>query len=399
MLFMRSWTALIAGLLVLCQAGATLGDEVLLRTAILNVSEKKPLPISRLDLPPRDLGFAGGAVATKDNQTTGRFLGHKYETLELKIKPEAVAAEIEKLAAEGVQTVVTMATADVLLAISDAAARHGMLVLNATATDDRLRNAECRSNVLHIAPSRAQIADGLAQYMVWKKWTDWMLVHGSHPEDARMADAYRRAARKFGIKITEERIFEDTGGSRRTDSGHVLVQKQIPVFMQRADDHDVVVVADESQVFGQYIPYHGWDPRPVVGDAGLIASMWHPGHESWGATQLQRRFEKSAKRRMRDQDYLIWLALRSLGEAVTRTAASDPETLKAYLLSEEFQLAGFKGQALSFRPWNNQMRHGVIMGDGKLVVTVSPQEEFLHQRTRLDTLGYDEPESTCSFPE
>ena len=67
------------------------------------------------------------------------------------------------------------------------------------------------------------------------------------------------------------------------------------------------------------------------------------------------------------------------------------------MLSDDFAIAGFKGQALSFRPWNQQMRHGVILGDGKLVVTISPQEEFLHQKTRLDTLGFDEPENKCEF--
>lgn len=387
----------VIGFMLAAMTGTAMAADVLLRTAIVQVAEDAPLPISRLDLPPPDLGFAGGQVALKDNLTTGQFLGHKYEVIEVQTTPDAMAAEVDKLAADGIQTVIAMADADALLALSDQAAQHGILVMNAHATDDRLRHEACRANVMHVAPSRAQIADGLAQYMVWKKWTEWMLVHGSHPDDGLKAEAYRRAAKKFGAKIVEERLFEDTGGARRTDSGHVLVQKQIPVFMQRADDHDVVVVADESQVFGHYLPYRGWDPRPVVGDAGLIASMWHAGHESWGATQLQRRFEKAARRHMRDEDYLVWLAFRSLGEAVTRTNASDPESLKAYLLSDQFQIAGFKGLALSFRPWNNQMRHGVIMGDAKLVVTVSPQEEFLHQKSRLDTLGFDEPETGCSF--
>lgn len=387
----------ILGIVIAALSGPVLAADVLLRTAIVQVAEEAPLPISRLDLPTEDLGFAGGQVALKDNLTTGQFLGHKYEIIEVRTTPDAMAAEIDKLAADGIQTVIALARADTLLALADQAAQHGMLVMNAQATDDRLRNDACRANVMHVAPSRAQIADGVAQYMVWKKWTEWMLVHGSHPDDALKADAYRRAAKKFGAKIVEERVFEDTGGARRTDSGHVLVQKQIPVFMQRADDHDVVVVADESQVFGHYLPYRGWDPRPVVGDSGLIASMWHAGHESWGATQLQRRFEKAALRYMRDEDYLVWLAFRSLGEAVTRTNASDPETMKSYLVSDQFQIAGFKGLALSFRPWNNQMRHGVIMGDAKLVVTVSPQEEFLHQKSRLDTLGFDEPETGCSF--
>ena len=371
--------------------------EIKVRIAIVEVQYERPLPISRLDLPVQNQGFAGGQTGLADNNTTGRFLGHVYEAEEIRIAPDAIAAEVARLADAGITLIVAMAGADDLLALADAAAPRGMLVMNAQARDNRLRDDACRANVLHVAPSRSQIADGLAQYMVWKKWTDWLLVHGSHPRDQLMAEAYRRAARKFGAKIVEERLFEDTGGARRSDSGHVQVQRQIPVFMQRADDHDVVIAADESQVFGLYLPYRGWDPRPVVGDAGLIARMWHPGHEGWGATQLQRRFEKAHTRRMRDEDYLVWLAVRSLGEAVTRTNSAEMATLKDYLLSDAFQIAGFKGQALSFRPWNNQMRHGVLLADGKLVVSVSPQQEFLHQHTRLDTLGLDKPESGCAF--
>ena len=371
--------------------------DVSLKTAIVKVEHDRPIPLSRLDLPVEDEGFAGGRQALADNNTTGQFLKHNYELLEISTTPEAMAAEINALATDGVGVLIVMAAADDLLAIADLPVAKDMMILNIEATEDRLRGEACRANLVHVAPSRAQIADGLAQYMVWKKWTDWMLVHGSHPEDLLMADAYRRAARKFGARIVEERVFEDTGGNRRTDTGHVLVQKQIPVFMQRAEDHHVVVAADENEVFGHYLPYRGWDPRPVVGDAGLVASMWHKGHEAYGSTQLQRRFEKLAGRHMRDIDYLAWLAYRSVGEAVTRTNSAQTEVLKDYLLSDKFEIAGFKGQALSFRPWNQQMRHGVILGDGKLVVTISPQAEFLHQKTRLDTLGFDEPENACVY--
>ena len=266
-----------------------------------------------------------------DNNTTGQFLKHNYELVEVDTDPDDVAQAVEQLAADGISVVLTLASADQLLSIADHPAGAQMLFLNAVATDDRLRGADCRSNVIHVAPSRAMIADGLAQYMVWKKWTDWLLVLGSHPEDALMADAYRRAAKKFGVRIVEERLFEDTGGGRVSDSGHVLVQKQIPVFMQRAEEHDVVVVADETEVFGHYIPFRTWDPRPVVGDAGLSAAMWHPAHESWGATQLQRRFERSAQRRMRDEDYLAWLGLRMVGEAVTRTNSAELSKIKDYI--------------------------------------------------------------------
>lgn len=372
-------------------------DPITIKTAILTVKYKREKPISRLDLPPKDLGLAGARQGNLDNNSTGKFLNQTYELIEASARPDKAGEKLDELIAAGAQYIVVMAEADDLLALSDRAADKDVLLLNAEAQDNRLRNEACRANVLHVAPSRQMLADGLAQYMMWKKWDEWMLVHGSHPEDLLKAEAFRRAAKKYGADIAEERIFEDTGGARRSDSGHVLVQKQMPVFMQRADDHDVVVAADEAGVFAVYLPYRTWDARPVVGDAGLIASMWHPGHESWGATQLQRRFERKQNRQMRDQDYNAWLALRSIGEAITRAEPKTFEAVRDYLLSDDFEIAGFKGEPLSFRPWNNQIRHGVLLGDGKLVVTVSPQAEYLHQRTRLDTLGFDEPESTCNF--
>ena len=33
-----------------------------------------PLPLSLLDLPPKDLGVAGAKLAITDNNTTGRFM-------------------------------------------------------------------------------------------------------------------------------------------------------------------------------------------------------------------------------------------------------------------------------------------------------------------------------------
>ena len=175
------------------------------------------------------------------------------------------------------------------------------------------------------------------------------------------------------------------------------MQKQIPVFTQEAAEHDVVLVADESQVFGVYLPYRAWDPRPVVGDAGLTPTSWAPSHESWGATQMQRRFEKSASRRMLPLDYQVWLAIRAIGEAATRASAPEFGPMREYLVSDAFEVAAFKGQKLTIRPWNHQLRQPVLLADEKLVVTVSPQEGFLHQTSTLDTLGFDEPESSCDL--
>lgn len=212
-----------------------------------------------------------------------------------------------------------------------------------------------------------------------------------------MAEAYRRSAAKFGAEIVEEREFEDTGGARRTDSGHVQVQSQMPVFTQRAEDHDIVITADEADVFAVYLPYLTWDPRPVAGSAGLVPRSWHPAMEAWGATQFQNRFERLANRRMREADYQAWLSLRIIGEAATRTNSGDPDTLRDFILSPEFDVAGFKGQALTVRDWDHQVRQPILLTTGDLTTSVSPQEQYLHQTSQLDTLGVDRAETECRF--
>ncbi|MAC81873.1 MAG: branched-chain amino acid ABC transporter substrate-binding protein [Rhodobacteraceae bacterium] len=369
--------------------------EVDVTIAFVRVAEKEPLPLSRLEEPAEDDAVAGAELGLADNATTGRFMGQTYALETLTPAPGDAVAEVRAAHDGGLSLFVVQASEDTLKQIADAV--PDALVFNVKATDDDLRLTGCKPNVFNVVPSRAMKADALAQYLVWKKWDRWMLIRGSHPEDIAMADAYRRAAGKFGIKIVEERVYEDTGGSRRSDSGHVLVQRQMPIVTQNAKRHDVVVVADENEVFAAYVPYRTWDATPVAGDAGLRVRDWHPANEAWGATQLQTRFEKQSNRYMSDRDYLAWLAVRIIGEAVTRTNSNNPGVLRTYLRSDAFEIPGFKGQALSFRPWNQQLRQGILLADGPMIVTVSPQEEFLHQRTRLDTLGYDEPETECSL--
>src|SRR6202008_4822535 len=108
----------------------------------------------------------------------------------------------------------------------------------------------------------------------------------------------RRSASRFGGKIVQERTFEDTGGARRTDSGIVQIQRQIPAFTQSAPSYDVLVAADESQVFADYLPYRTWDPRPVAGSAGLVPTSWDASNSLWGGIQLQDRFVAQSKRVM-----------------------------------------------------------------------------------------------------
>ena len=359
---------------------------------------ERTLALSVLDIPPEDIGLAGANVAIKDNDTTGSFMGQKFLLDVVTLKPgEDVGPVVEKMLADGDHYIVTDLSAADTLKAADLAKAKNAIILNAGAEDDRLRNDDCRYNMFHTAPSRSMLTDGLAQYLMWKQWRNWALVEGEHENDKLFAEALKRSATKFGGKIVAEKVFEDAGGARATDSGQAQVQRQIPVFLQDLPDHDVLLVADESEVFGTYIPWRNWIPRPVAGTAGLVPGSWHPASEQWGGAQIQNRFEDASGRRMESKDMQAWTAVRIIGEAASRTQSTDPEKIDAFIRGDDFTVAAFKGQRLTFRDWDWQLRQPVLLGTEDSVVTSSPQEGFLHQVSELDTLGYDRPESTCKF--
>jgi ABC transporter substrate binding protein (PQQ-dependent alcohol dehydrogenase system) len=354
--------------------------------------------LSLVEQPAENNGVAGARLAVEDNNTTGKFLNQHFKLEEVRLKDDDDPAKAATgLADQGIAFIIADLPADSLLKAADALRGRGTVLFNAGATDDRLREEDCRSNLIHVAPTRSMLADGLAQYLIWKQWKRWLMVVGSHEQDKLYAEALRRAALRFGAKIIQERVFEDSGGARRTDSGLTLIQRQIPVFTQQAPAYDVLVAADESEVFAAYLPYRTWDPRPVAGSAGLVPKSWDAAQDQWGAVQMQNRFLKLNSRHMTALDMQAWTAARIIGEAASRTNSGDPKSLLDFIKGPDFSIAAFKGQRLTLRDWNLQLRQPILLADGRMVVSVSPQEGFLHQVSELDTLGVDRPETKCKL--
>ena len=171
---------------------------------------------------------------------------------------------------------------------------------------------------------------------------------------------------------------------------------EVPLFTQDFPNHDVMLVADETGDFARYLPFNTWEPVLLAGSEGAQPVAWSPVMEQWGGVQLQNRFEEYAGRSMRSVDYAAFAAIRTIGEAVTRTASDDASVLRDYILSPEFELGAFKGRPLSFRDWNGQMRQPIPVVHAHAVIAVPPMDGFLHPVNELDTLGIDKPESRCS---
>ncbi|HEY0352591.1 MAG TPA: ABC transporter substrate-binding protein [Enterovirga sp.] len=388
--------ALLLGLAALAPLGrwlpARAQDAVEIRVGFI----ARAIPSSNayeVDAVPEDEGLAGARMGIRDDNTTGAFTGQKFVLDEAVLDEGGNPAEAARAIAErGARFIALNLPASDVLAVADALKDRPVVVFNAGATDDRLRGADCRANVMHTAPSRAMLTDALAQFLAFKRWRKLFLIVGPQEADRLYAESVKRSAKKFGLAVAAEKPWE-FGPLARAKADSPSTAEAL-VFT-RGVDYDIAIVADEAGDFGDYVAFRTWDPRPVAGTQGLIATTWHPTLEAWGAAQARNRFFRLAGRNMRAADYQAWAAVRAVGEAATK--AQEPAGIIARLGSPDFSLPGYKGVALSFRPWDRQLRQPILIAQPRALVDVAPQAGFLHQRTPLDTLGIDEPESACKL--
>jgi ABC transporter substrate binding protein (PQQ-dependent alcohol dehydrogenase system) len=345
--------------------------------------------LSNLDPIPENNGLAGALTGLQDNVTTGKFLGQTYTMTSAVVAQGGDPLAVAKDMLATSPYLILDAPSDIILAISDLDEAKDAIVFNAASGYVALRDTACRANVLHSVPSIAMRTDALAQVLVQKRWTDLVMISGTYPADLAYATAMRRSLTKFGLKLSDEKTWDASADMRRTAS------QEIPLFTQDFGDYDALILADELHDFGRYVLYNTWAARPIVGSEGLSPRTWSPVMEQWGAAQLQSRFEQQHSREMTSEDYAAWAAIRTLGEAVTRTNTNDPATLRDYILSDAFELAGFKGRPLTYRGWNGQLRQPIAVVHPRALVAQAPLEGFLHQTNEMDSLGLDRPESKC----
>ena len=370
-----------------------------LRIVYLGKEYEEPLPLSYAEKPITDKGIQGARLMLKEANQAGNFIGHSFELEEAIVPQDAdVVAKAKELLAKGERFIVADLEPADLLAVADLPEAKDALIMNIRSSATALRQEQCRVNVFHIIPDYAMRADAIAQYLIWKKWPRWFVIRRDTPQDQDYLAMVKRSAGRFGGKVVADKLYDLPPGARNLDSGHQQIQAQIPMETEEAPDHDVVWVINSDDDFGDYLLYRTYLPRPVVGTQGLQAIAWDKSYTESGAMHFQNAIPRIAKRPPVERDYTAWLGFRALAESAMKSGKTTPPEVKAYMLSDQFKLEGFKGQAMSFRTWDHQMRQPIVLGGGTRVpVSTSPQEGFLHPTNVTDTLGFDQPETKCKF--
>lgn len=297
-------------------------------------------------------------------------------------------AALQQLLRQGVQHVVLELPAASVAAVAEAARGKDVILFNAAAPEDVLRAAQCAPYLLHTLPSQAMQMDAIAQLLVARKWSRPLVLYGTTPPDAPLLAAFRRSAKRFGLKPVAERAFVLSNDPRQREQGNVRL-------LTSERDYDAVVVLDAQGEFARDVPYRTVLPRPVLGSTGLVAQAWSPFYERHGAPQLSRRFERRTGRPMGSYDWATWMAARAAAEVAGAFNKADVAQQLQALRQGAVALDGYKGQRLTFRGWDGQLRQPLLLAHGDGIADVAPLEGFLHPRSTLDTLGYDAAETGC----
>lgn len=335
--------------------------------------------------------YTGTKIALQEVKFHGAAVDAQFKVKRFKGKnADELIASAKKLHAEGIRFIIVDLPADVVSHLAKATQSLDLVLFNIAAKEDRLRSTECSANVFHIIPSYRMLMDALVQYLVFRKWNKVLVLEGKSEEDKQLAQAFATSAKRYGVKLIDKRVFELSNDPRKRDQNNVAL-------LTSGKNYDVIFVADTQGEFARDVPYQSVKPQLVVGSEGLAAAAWHWSWERHGAPQLERRFEKKAKRPMRDVDWAAWMAVKAIAESVQRTASTEFSVLKQYLQSDALVLDGFKGYRSNFRSWNNQLRQPLLLTTHNWVVERAPIKGFLHQKNNLDTLGVDERGSGCKF--
>ncbi len=297
-----------------------------------------------------------------------------------------IAAAQEMIAAGDTYLVLDLPGADVK-AVADALKGQPVLLINATAPEDKLRTA-CYPNMLHAGPSSRQEMDSFAQYLRLMNWQNVLVLVGESADDAGVADSFAASAARLRLNIVSRKPFTLAADPQNREGNNIrLLTGDI--------DYDVVFVADTRGEFGRYVPYSTQLPRPVIGSIGLTASSWHWAFERDGATQVSSRFDKLTKRKIQPADWDVWIAVKSIVTAVMKDPGQTPLQIRADLTSGKTMFDGSKGITLNYRSWDGQLRQPILLATEDAVITVAPVQGFTHQTNALDTLGTDEAEFAC----
>jgi ABC transporter substrate binding protein (PQQ-dependent alcohol dehydrogenase system) len=334
--------------------------------------------------------IAGARLGLKDIKPFQRMAKVKFKLMDLRIKNIDSAADdiFNHINSNNIKIILLDFPASELSKIVNKISDLNIAIINISSKNNKLRSANCHKNVFHTIPSERMLSDSLAQYLSDKKWRKVLILTGPLEIDKAKSASFIESAKQFGLKIIDNRNFLLGNDPRARDQNDLD-------FLTGSAKYDAVYVSDTHKEFSYRVPFATHIPSAVIGSSGLTPRAWHWSYLRHGAPQVHGRFERMNKRRMTEEDWAAWVAIRAIAEALVRFKDNENFSFHDAFVSENFKLDGSKGPVLNFRKWNRQLRQPIMLSTDNWVTSIAPLESFVHRENNLDTIGIDSKTSKC----
>ncbi len=335
--------------------------------------------------------IAGAKLGLKDIKPFQRMAKVKFKLMSLRIKNIDTASNdiLNHINSNNIKIILLDLPAAELSNVVNKISNLNLAVINISSKNNELRSSNCNQNLFHTIPSERMLSDSLAQYLSDKKWRKVLVLTGPLEIDKAKSESFIESAKQFGLKIVDNRNFLLGNDPRARDQNDLD-------FLTGSAKYDAVYISDTHKEFSYGVPFATHIPSAVIGSSGLTPRAWHWSYLRHGAPQVHGRFERMNQRRMTEEDWAAWVAMRAIAEALVRFKDNENFSFHNSFVSENFKLDGSKGPVLNFRKWNRQLRQPIMLSTDNWVTSIAPLESFVHRENNLDTIGIDSKTSKCS---
>ena len=358
----------------------------------------------------------GAELALEETNVLAGYFGKRFILLSKRSKTPKFAQTIAEQLIREENVIAIVGTIDDRSAtlISKVAEQSDVPFFNCGSRADALRNENCGRYTFHSEASNSMYVEALGQWLIYKeRAARWYFLTTKSPIDQE-------------IYAIAKSYLEENGGA---EVGHAEVDRAKRDFSAELVEIDslspaVVFLTLKGQPttdFLQQFLRKGLSSRVVLPSVNLAdvekeafqaapivwPALWYDGLFRYSARELNSRFRKKFNQPMDSRAWANWAAVKMIGEAVVRTADAEGPHLVRYFESEP-PFDGHKGESLTFRYWNHQLRQPIYLlapsssvGDSprlRLELTTQvPVSGIEIGGDRIDSIGISQSDTGCAF--
>ncbi len=300
-------------------------------------------------------------------------------------------------------------------ALQAASTREGIIYLNTMSRSEALRGAPCQRLTFHVEASLAMYADAIGQWLVrGAKKTRWGVLSPETKAGAEIERMVERARKRQEATTIGRQVV--SAGARDYRAALTTLAKADPdVLMINLGGSSLLAALAQVKELGLQVEVAGvvmeasefWQAEPAK-LTGVWPTLWFHGYSRYSGRELNKRLAEALGQPAESRAWATLTGVKAVWEAVLRGGRTDTAGLVSFF-EKGRGMDAHKGQPLTFRPWDHQLRQPLMVLRAKAPAPESPRWDIFEllgevplrgtpgksQEEILDTLGLSEAESAC----